>query len=70
MTAPDRLVYMANQIEAYFAAQPGDGAARAIADHLKAFWTPAMRRDLIDFIGAGGSGLRPYATAAVALLAT
>ena len=63
-----RLVYMANQIEAFFAAQPGGGAAEAIAGHLKAFWTPAMRGELIAFVAAGGEGLRPLAADAAALL--
>ena len=39
---------MANQIAANFAGLPADQAARAVADHLKRFWDPSMRRDLLQ----------------------
>lgn len=39
---------MANQIAANFAGQPADQAAQAVADHLRRFWDPSMRRDLVE----------------------
>ena len=39
---------MANQIAANFERLPADQAARAVADHLKRFWDPSMRRDLLQ----------------------
>ena len=62
---PEKLVYMANQISAYFASQPGDGAADAIADHLRRFWEPRMRAAIVDYLRSGGSGLDPAAAEAV-----
>lgn len=65
---PDKLVHMANQIAAYFVTQPGDGAAAAIADHLRKFWEPRMRKTIIAYLKAGGAGLEPAAAEAVRLL--
>lgn len=69
-----RLVRMANQIAQFFAAQhpgpPGEAAAAAaVADHLTSFWEPRMRRGILAYVAAGGTGLSPVAAAAVARLA-
>lgn len=66
---PERLIYMANQIAGFFATQPGGTAAAGTAGHLKAFWTPRMRQELIAWLKAGGGGLDPLAAEAVRLLA-
>jgi formate dehydrogenase subunit delta len=66
--APERLIYMANQIAKYFVAQPGADGAAAVADHLKKFWDPSMRADILAWTGAGGGGLEPLAARAVELL--
>ena len=55
----DKLVRMANQIAAFFRSYPQDEAAAGIHDHIVAFWSPAMRRDLDAFIGRGQAGLDP-----------
>jgi formate dehydrogenase subunit delta len=65
---PERLIYMANQIAKYFAVQPGEGGAAAVADHLHKFWDPSMRADILGWTGAGGDGLDPLAAQAVELL--
>jgi len=62
---PEKLVHMANQIAAYFVTQPGDGAAEAVADHLRKFWEPRMRAAIIAYLKAGGAGLEPAAAEAV-----
>ncbi|MFI4935826.1 MAG: formate dehydrogenase subunit delta [Caulobacterales bacterium] len=69
LQGPEKLAYMANQIALYFAAQPGGKAAEATRDHLKSFWTPAMRRAISAHAAKGVSGLSPVAAQAVALLA-
>ncbi len=68
LEGPAKLAYMASQIARYFAAQPGDAAAEATRDHLKSFWTPAMRRQIVSYAAGGGEGLSPLAAKAVALL--
>lgn len=61
MSDTDELVRMANQIADFWAAYPQDDAITSIADHIQDFWTPLMRRDLNDYITAGGNRLRPLA---------
>jgi hypothetical protein len=66
----DKLVYMANQIAAFFVTQPGETAPLRIAEHIAAFWTPAMRREITRWLDDGGAGLKPAAEEAVRLLKT
>jgi len=65
MTPHERLVYMANQIARNFAAQGVEQAVLATADHIAAYWDPAMRAEIF----ADRSGLEPIADRAVARLA-
>lgn len=45
----EKLVYMVNQIDQFFSATGSEQTAvDGIADHLKKFWSPAMRQMLID----------------------
>jgi formate dehydrogenase subunit delta len=65
-----RLVAMANDISSYFASDPDREAAIAgIADHLKKFWDPRMRSQLIAYQQADGVGLSELARAGVERLA-
>lgn len=64
----EKLTMMANQIAAFFKAQGEAAAPAAIADHLKKFWDPGMRADIIAHLEAGGAGLDPLVRSAVALL--
>lgn len=61
----DKLVQMANQIAAFFASQPGDQAVAGVHDHLVAFWTPRMRREIVEHLNKGGEGLAPLSRQAV-----
>jgi formate dehydrogenase subunit delta len=66
----ERLVEMANDIGAFFDAKADkDEAARDIALHLRRFWDPRMRREILAHYRQGGHGLHPTALAAVGLLA-
>lgn len=51
----EHLRQMANQIAANFAFH--DDQVARIADHLKRFWAPSMRRLLASDIEQGGEGL-------------
>ncbi len=66
--SPDRLVYMANQIGTFFASQRGQDPVAAIADHLKKFWDPSMRRAIAAHADQGGAGLDPVVLQAVRAL--
>ncbi len=65
---PEKLVMMANQIGAFFKAQGEAQAPAAISDHLKKFWEPRMRADIVAHLGAGGAGLDPLVRKGVELL--
>lgn len=63
--APDKLVYMANQIGKFFASQSGDQAVAGTAEHFKKFWDPRMRSAIIAHLESGGEGLDPNVRQAV-----
>ena len=44
-----RLVHKANQIALFFEPYPRETAIEGVVDHLKKFWTPAMRQQLVAF---------------------
>jgi len=58
-TSPDRLVYMANQIGKFFHSQGHDKAVPGVAEHIRKFWDPRMRRQIYAHLAAGGAGLDP-----------
>ena len=64
------LVKMANEIGAFFASEPdSDQAASAVASHLRRFWEPRMRDQIVAHQVKGGAGLSDLARKAVAQLA-
>jgi formate dehydrogenase subunit delta len=63
--AMNKLIQMANQIAGGFRAQPHEQAVAGVADHIRSFWTPKMRRDIAAHLTEGGFGLDPLARAAV-----
>ena len=64
----EKLVYMANQIGKFFAAQGAEAEAAGICDHLRRFWDPRMRAQILAHLNAGGEGLSPQARIAVTRL--
>ena len=66
----EKLVRMANQIAANFEYGPDkDKAAAGVADHLRRFWTPSMRAQIIDGYRQNTVELSDLAKLAVAKLA-
>ncbi|WP_198964283.1 formate dehydrogenase subunit delta [Bradyrhizobium sp. Y36] len=57
--SPDRLIYMANQIGKFFQSQGRGKAVPGIAEHIKKFWDPRMKRAIFAHLDAGGAGLEP-----------
>ena len=55
----DKLIYMANQIAAFFRSKPEQEAVSGIANHINDFWEPRMRTQLFEVLDAGGEGLSP-----------
>lgn len=59
------MVHMANQIALFFASYPREDAIGGVADHLRKFWEPRMRKQIIAYVAQGGAGLHELALEAV-----
>jgi len=65
------LIKMANEIGGFFAQMPDHDEARtAIVSHLRNFWEPRMRRELIDYARRDGADLTAIVRDAVLALET
>lgn len=60
MTAATQ-VRLANDVAAQFAYLDHDKAVAGIVAHLRQFWDPRMRAQLVAHVAAGGEGLDPLA---------
>nr|WP_239538440.1 formate dehydrogenase subunit delta [Dyella mobilis] len=61
---------MVNDISRYFSAESDQAAGVAgVADHLKRFWEPGMRKQIVAHLAGGGEGLEPLAKMGVERLA-
>jgi len=62
-----KLVKMANEIAAFFEAEPDRNVAiEGVAGHLKRFWEPRMRREIVQWVDEhAGEGLTELAAAAI-----
>jgi formate dehydrogenase subunit delta len=62
----EHLVEMANDIATYFAFESRhDEAVDSVATHLRKYWEPRMRKEIVAYLAAGGGGLDPLARDAV-----
>ncbi|MSQ59832.1 MAG: formate dehydrogenase [Betaproteobacteria bacterium] len=62
----EHLYKMANQIGAFFAAQAGRAEAiEGIANHLKRFWDPRMRKQIVRMVDDKEAGLQPLVEDAI-----
>ena len=69
----DTLIHMANRIGAFFEAQPDrDEGLDGVAEHLRRYWEPRMRRSLLAHIDSGpvpapgAEALSPFVREAIA----
>jgi formate dehydrogenase subunit delta len=61
---------MANDIGMFFNAEPDKAeAARSVANHVRRFWDPRMRREIVTHYKKGGAGLDELPRSAIGLLA-
>lgn len=65
----EHLIHMANQIGEFFEGEPDqEAAANAVASHLKRFWDPRMRREILHYAeDRGGTELRDIVRRAITL---
>lgn len=65
----EHLVTMANDIGNFFGGEPRkEDAIAGVANHLRKFWDPRMRRQIQDYARKGGDGLSEHVRAAVLTL--
>ncbi len=67
--SPEKLVYMANQIGAFFESQGQEKAVTGTAEHIRKFWDPRMRKTIYAYVEQGGAGLDPPVREAIEQLA-
>lgn len=66
----DHLIKMANEISAFWEGEAGEKAAPEVATHLRRYWEPRMRAQMIAYYEQRqGAGLSDVAKQAVALMA-
>lgn len=61
----DKLGHMANQIATFFRSYPDEEAVAGIHEHIVAFWSPSMRRDLAARVERDTTGLDPFVVRAL-----
>ena len=60
MSSPaDTLIRMANDIGKFFRAQGEEKAIAGIANHIRLFWEPRMKKQIFEHLDHGGKGLDP-----------
>ena len=66
----EHLVSMVNDIGNFFNAESDKTeAAKSIANHVRRFWDPRMRREIIAHYKQGGAGLDDLPRSGIGLLA-
>lgn len=60
-----KLERMANEIAGFFRSYPDDEAMAGIHDHIRSFWAPVMRRDLLARVETHPAGLDPLVVKAL-----
>ena len=66
----EHLVSMVNDIGNFFNAESDKAeAAKSIANHVRRFWDPRMRREIIAHYKQGGAGLDDLPQIGIGLLA-
>jgi formate dehydrogenase subunit delta len=68
MTPDEKLIYMANQIAGFFAAQGEEHAVKSVADHIQKFWDPHMRRKIMALASGDAKEMNDTVRKALPLL--
>lgn len=64
------LIKMANNIGAFFKSEPDrEQAVKGVEQHIRNFWEPRMRKQIIEYVQKGGDELLDIVSEAVLHLA-
>jgi len=64
------LIKMANNSGAFFKSEPDrELAIKGIEQHIRNFWEPRMRREIVEYVQQGGTELMDIVSEAVLLIA-
>jgi formate dehydrogenase subunit delta len=63
------MVHKANSIAQFFTSYTREEAVEGVTTHIRLYWEPRMRRQIIDYVAGGGEGLHEYVVEAVKRLA-
>ncbi len=61
-------IRLINKVVVHFGYLPTEQAVTEVAEHVRKFWDPRMKRRLFDLVDAAAGDLEPVALAAAALL--
>lgn len=61
-------IRLINKIVVHFGYLPAEQAVVEVADHVRRFWDPRMKRRLFELVDSQTTGFEPVAVAAAALL--
>lgn len=71
MSSPaETLIRMANDIGKFFRSQGEERAILGIANHVRLFWEPRMKKQIFEHLDHGGEGLDPITLKALQKLKT
>lgn len=62
------MVHRANEIARFWEAYDHDEAVAGVAGHIRSFWEPRFRRQLVEYAETGGAGLHTLVREAVQAL--
>lgn len=68
MSITNAEIRLINQVVIHFGYLPTEQAVTEVADHVRKFWDPRMKRRLFDLVDSQAGDLEPVALAAAALL--
>lgn len=66
MSTDDRMIYMVNQIARNLAAQGPERSVQMVADHIRDFWDPSMKRRIVALAKDRPAALSAIASEAIA----
>ncbi len=61
-------IRLINKVVVHFGYLPTEQAVTEVAEHVRKFWDPRMKRRLFDLVDSEAADLEPVALAATALL--